>query len=243
MEKFDEKTKRELESYVYALVDPRTNTPFYIGKGEGNRIFNHVYDADTSELDSQKLKQIQNIKTEGQNVQHVILRHGMTSEEAYLVEASLIDFFNMFVGQLSNEVSGHETDLFGAMSVEEIKRRYGARPLDHIGSDCVLININRRYDRTKGSQAIYEATRQKWVMSSSRIGDPKNPKLKVVISEFRGVVVEVFTVDYWYRVLDENGKNRWGFEGRVADNKIRDKYINRLIAKRRYGNPIMYGLK
>ena len=242
MEKFDENTKKALESYVYALIDPRTNEPFYIGKGEGNRVFSHVNGSEASTFGSEKIKQIQDIQTDGYEVHHVIIRHGMTSEQAYLVESSLIDFFEMFGGPLSNLVSGHDSDLFGQMSTGEIKRRYGAMPLDDISSDCVIININKRYDRTKGSQEVYEATRQKWVMSSLRVGDPQNPKLKVVLSEFRGVVVEVFEVERWFRVLDENGKNRWGFEGHVAESKIREKYINRLVTKRSYGNPIRYSL-
>ena len=70
----------------------------------------------------------------------------------------------------------------------------------------------------------------------------ENPKLKVVLSEFKGVVVEVFEAKRWFTVLDENGKNRWGFEGHVADESIREKYINRQITKRNYGNPVRYSL-
>ena len=58
MEKFDENTKKALGSYVYALVDPRNNEPFYIGKGEGDRVFNHVDDADASAFGTEKIKQI-----------------------------------------------------------------------------------------------------------------------------------------------------------------------------------------
>ena len=42
---------------------------------------------------------------------------------------------------------------------------------------------------------------------ASGIGDPKNPKIKIVLSEFKGIVVEVFEVDNWFRVFVENGKS------------------------------------
>jgi hypothetical protein len=32
---------RKLGYYVYALVDPRTGLPFYVGKGKGRRILDH----------------------------------------------------------------------------------------------------------------------------------------------------------------------------------------------------------
>ena len=30
------------EFYVYELIDPRTNSVFYIGKGKGKRVFQHL---------------------------------------------------------------------------------------------------------------------------------------------------------------------------------------------------------
>lgn len=38
---FDEKTKQKLKKYVYMLIDPRDNRPFYIGQGVNDRVFDH----------------------------------------------------------------------------------------------------------------------------------------------------------------------------------------------------------
>mgnify|MGYP006960999387 FL=1 len=41
MNKFSNKSIEELGFYVYSLVDPRDGKIFYIGKGCGNRVFQH----------------------------------------------------------------------------------------------------------------------------------------------------------------------------------------------------------
>lgn len=38
---FDSLTAEKLEYYVYALINPINNKPFYIGKGKENRVFAH----------------------------------------------------------------------------------------------------------------------------------------------------------------------------------------------------------
>lgn len=90
--------------YVYALKDPRTKParPFYIGKGTGNRAWEHQAKVD----DSEKGKVIEAIHAAGMNVLHTLISDGLTEEQALKIEAELISAFGIRSqgGLLTNRV-------------------------------------------------------------------------------------------------------------------------------------------
>lgn len=90
--------------YVYALKDPREKPakPFYIGKGTGNRAWEHQANADESE----KGQLIQSIKASGHNVMHTIIADNLTEHQALKIEAELISAFGVRSqgGLLTNRV-------------------------------------------------------------------------------------------------------------------------------------------
>jgi uncharacterized protein len=77
--------------YVYALKDPRSNParPFYIGKGAGNRAWDHELRID----ESAKGERIRQIHAAGVEVLTVKLVEGLSEAEALRIEAELISAF------------------------------------------------------------------------------------------------------------------------------------------------------
>ena len=191
-------SERALESlngfYVYALIDPRNNKVFYIGKGKGNRIFEHEDELNVKE----KNHVIQSIKKDGYEVKKVIVSWNMTEDEAFKVEASLINLFNYCSNDcLTNIVSGHH--IHEALEVSEFEMRYAAVPLkeNDIKHNILVIKINKLYNRKMTEKDLYEATRGFWRISMNEV---KN--VDYVFAVYNQLVVAVYKPDEWHFVRE-----------------------------------------
>ena len=107
--------------YVYLYRDPRDGKIFYVGKGKGQRAFQHLSD----EKDGPKKRKIQEIREAGLEPKIEILTHGLKDDETALkIEAALIDLIG--IDELVNEVRGYEAISHGKMDVQELVALYDA---------------------------------------------------------------------------------------------------------------------
>ena len=96
--------------YVYALVDPRNEEVFYVGKGKGSRISQHVKDVRRGRIvNGEKCLRISRILDDGYSVREEILIDGLTEPKAYRIERGVIRGMR-YLGTLTNISSGTVTE-------------------------------------------------------------------------------------------------------------------------------------
>lgn len=234
---FKQSVAEALAYYVYALVDPRDNKIFYIGKGRENRVFQHAEACIEGNAHNLKLDTIRSIIAEGRQVEHYILRHNLEEREAYLVESTLIDMltyprFN-HENQLTNIIAGHHQWDEGIKDIEEINALYDCSKIEAKDGDCLLlVSLNQSYDQKKAKGVykradLYEATRKYWA-----IGPAGAKKANYVLGVYKGIVRCVIKVKSYKRVSkSEDGtifkKPRYCFDGEICSDSP---YLNKDVS-------------
>ncbi|GGY43304.1 GIY-YIG nuclease family protein [Parvularcula lutaonensis] len=198
--------EKDLGLYVYALCDPATGRPFYVGQGRRsrpNQHFTEAVEADRGERAlSDKLEVILDIWRAGEAVEIVFLRRGIKDEETLDdVEAAVIDALNLGAAEaLTNQLSGNDVEARGFLSLDAACGRF-APPVDPGPYDAVfLLNIAR--SRARGL-SVYDAARGDW-----SFGEKQRAWNAVAVAVERGVGVACFGIDDWQ---PRNGK--WAFVG------------------------------
>jgi len=112
--------------YVYALINPETSQPFYIGKGKGNRIWAHFNSTESCFNDeTQKINEIKKLKAMDFCNQQIgrILAYVDNENTAFKIESLLIKFV-YGENNLTNKVSGHHKQSYRAKGDWEARKGF-----------------------------------------------------------------------------------------------------------------------
>lgn len=246
---FDVKAQERLGFYVYGLFDSGNQAlkwPFYIGKGSGNRVFSHASGelpfGHEDDAIGQKLQYIREIKSAQRRVIHKIIRFGLSEEEAYKIEASLIDLVNHIrPDTLKNEISGQGT-AEGIYDADHLAISLSAKELES-DAPLLVIKIERRWSELVAQQgsasgvsvdSIFDAIRGDWKLSVSRA-----QRADCVLAVARGLVRAVFVPNGW---ADSGYENRKRMTGQ-KDSSAYQNFVGASVAhlfQRGSQNPIRY---
>lgn len=239
IDKFGKNAIAHLGHYVYVLIDPLDDSIFYVGKGTGNRVFNHVNAVAKGECSKntpkiERIEEILNRSDETVNrVRHCIVHHGLTNEHALLVESVLIDLlhhntkFNLQDSALTNVQSGLDSNR-GIRTTEELETFYNAEDAQFGPKEKVLAlnisNINCNID---------ERIKRYWVVDIA-----KASQADYILASYKGFVVGVYKDVKWSPV----GK-KYEFEHtRVCNGEFYDRVFHKKLPQRKGGqqNPVWY---
>ena len=243
IDSFPQEVAESLGHYVYRLIDPRNGETFYVGRGQGNRVFAHAKgeldDSDQSVADP-KLERIHEIHALGMNVAHIIHRHRMQESGAKEVEAALIDAYP----GLTNRMAGSDSKDRGTRHVDEIVLEYGAEEFV-VSERLILISIGRMWN----VWGVYEAVRGLWSMDLKKVS-----QYSLVLAHVRGLVRGAYRPTKWMKGTPKNFPlHDWTndpekylqkvcFNGDEADLDVKRRYVGKRVPEkyRSRGNPIRY---
>ena len=246
---FNQNVIEALNYYVYALIDPRDKRIFYVGKGKGNRIYQHEESSLDESNNNLKLSTIRDIHSAGLKVEHYIIRHNLTEQEAFLVESAIIDLltykpFNRESILINIACGYHQWDE-GIKTDSEINILYDCEKIKPVpGERLLLVSLNRSYLQSKATGVYkraddYESVRKYWAISAA-----KAEKIDYILGVYKGIVRIVIDVkSYTTSAVAENGtvfrKPRFVFEGNIVPDSP---YLNKDVTDYPFssGNPIKY---
>ena len=235
MDHFTSETIGRIGYYVYTLTDPRTNKVFYVGKGFGNRVFNHEKCAISTDGVSEKLDTIRQIHSEGLEVIKDIKAHNLTSDEAFIVESIFINEYKL--KNLTNIVDGHHSEFYSSHKVEEIEEMYNCPEIELDEDDkFICLNINKSFLR---DEDLYEKVREVWTLNADRAS-----KANYILIVWKGIVKEMYKDAEWTELFGKWNKSKrnvrkWRF---TATKVKRHKYLGTDISKyiKFKQNPVRY---
>jgi hypothetical protein len=120
--------------YVYYLVNPITDVPFYVGKGKNRRCYQHLTDKMQYSRNKRLTGHIRNLRDAGIEPKIIKIKEDMKEEDAFLLEEveilkyGRIGFdddgvlLNFFISNRPERKIGPDNGFYGKQHTEETKR-------------------------------------------------------------------------------------------------------------------------
>lgn len=212
--------------YVYHLIDPRNNLPFYVGKGKNERMFDHESAVKNGKIPQNNkflFRKIKKILSLGLNIQYKKIYENLDEKTSLLKEIDEENRLKSLRIKLCNIVPcGTGGNIYTNMSptkLKQVKEKISKSSKGRIVSDktrekCRLINLGR-----------VRSEEFKLKVSKSKIGKKLSKETRVKMSEsHKGVN---FSEEHCKSISDS-------LKGR----KFTDEHKNKLsdVAKKKIGN-------
>ena len=166
--------------YVYELIDPRVNLPFYVGKGKDDRVYFHLSEKTRAKSDNErKFNKIQKIRKEGYEPEVKIVEYFENENDAYFYEEVLIKKY----GRIRYDEGGILTNICESSRPPNLKGRtyqeiYGDKWEDQIEK-------RRNLQLSVGGYGPKKHTEETKKKISEKVAGKNNPSYGVPCSEER----------------------------------------------------------
>lgn len=243
--------------YVYALCK-RNGTPFYIGKGCGWRVFQHreaaqqaqesISSDDTLDETAKAAKiaeltqKLRTIIEQERDLQMVVVKWGLTSNEAFMCESALINLLSFLKGktieELTNIVNGHasETEKNSPSDVKTKARSLETflmecaipeRSIDDVSERVVFVKINDFYPKCINQNGFADNEKVKdCVRGIWKIDRNRRNQIRYAFALYRRRAVGIFRiVRVSEGVGEEYHSGLMGFPSFPPDARAMDRFI------------------
>lgn len=156
--------------YVYIILDPTNSQPLYVGKGKGNRMYDHARHRTSKKQTNMQLAEHLTYIIDELNIDvtYLVPCINMTEPQAYAAEEFLVDYFgrrNNNTGSLYNKKrgghSGAQEDIVYQEHSKKLRKKNLGRDVEQYTLDGLKVaeypSAKRAYEQT-GINASYIGT-------------------------------------------------------------------------------------